>query len=181
MREARPLWEGFPHLGGLWCIRCRPTVLYLLTLACFLQRHPRVVFRFVGEDIPFVSKIYDTCISFLNFVHILYLTGRQRAIYHESKKLLYLAVMGSTESVAGEGPTKHTTCRNGIRDINSLLKLSREFSILSSKVTEGLCLVFKLKDFDNGVGRSAIYELVKGFDVKNRHCISHLASRHCLC
>ena len=92
------------------------------------------MFRFVGEDIPFVSKIYDTCISFLNFVHILCLTGRQRAIYHESKKLLYLAVMGSTESVAGEGPTKHTTRRNGKRDINSLLKLSRKFSILSSKL-----------------------------------------------
>jgi hypothetical protein len=33
----------------------------------------------------------------------------------------HLAVMGSTESVAGEGPTKHTTRRNGIQDINSPL------------------------------------------------------------
>jgi hypothetical protein len=73
--------------------------------------------------------------------------------------------MGSTESVAGKGPTKRTTRRNGIRDINSLLQPSRGFSVLSSKVTEGQCLLFKLKDFDDGVCRSAIYELVKGFDV----------------
>jgi hypothetical protein len=53
---------------------------------------------------------------------------------------------------------KHTTSRKSIQDINSALEPRHELSIVSSKVTESLCLL--LKDVDDGVGSFAIYELV---------------------
>ena len=65
------------------------------------------------------------------------------------------------DSVAYQTDTlaEHTTDREGIHDINSPLEPPHELPIISSKVTESLCLL--LKDVDDRVGRFAIDELIK--------------------
>ena len=54
--------------------------------------------------------------------------------------------------------SKHTTSRKSIQNVNSAFEPSYELSIVSSEVTESLCLL--LKDVDDGVRRFAIHELI---------------------
>ena len=66
---------------------------------------------------------------------------------------------GRVDPYQADSPTEHTTRRKGIHNINSPFEPHHDLSIISSKVTESLCLL--LKDIDDRVGRFAIDELIK--------------------
>ena len=63
-----------------------------------------------------------------------------------------------TYQTESDTPAKHTTSRKSMQDGNYALEPRHELSIVSSKVTESLCLL--LNDVDDGVDRFAIHELV---------------------
>jgi hypothetical protein len=67
-------------------------------------------------------------------------------------------LVGRVKAYQTDPLTKNATSRKDKQDINSPLEPCHELAIVSSKVTESLCL--PLKNVNNGVGGFAIDKLV---------------------